>query len=132
VLATWSNFSKPHKHGNSFDFGRFDECVALRINDISHQHCLIQYHYKPSSPHQIFPVPPNSSFFNEQWRGLSNRFGGAICLPSSCSGDDAEELVDAMFDGSDFMLTRDYDQSKFCHGPKNGVKFEKIKIIFYG
>jgi hypothetical protein len=127
VLKTWSDFNKSFKFGNSFDFGRYDECMNLKVDDIMMQHCLVLYQYKPN--HKVISVPPNSSSFNDQWRELNERFGGAVCLPSSCTVEDIDDVMVAVFNGSDFMLTRDYDQSQFCHDHSSDMKINAKKVI---
>jgi hypothetical protein len=131
VLATWSNFNRSFKFGNSFDLGRFDECMTFKVNNIAAQHCLVLYQYKLPSRHPVISVPPNSSAFNNQWRGLSDRFGSSICLPSSCTGVDIEKVVEAVLDGGDFMLAKDYNPSMNCRMlVTEGKKFD-VESIFH-
>ena len=108
VLSAWSPFRLDFSFGNSYNFGNFDSCLSLNS---STQHCLMQFFYKTR---RVTAVPPPASEFNTKWKRQDERFGGAICVPSSCSAGDIQELMEVLFKDEDLAYAADYDQNHFC------------------
>jgi hypothetical protein len=126
VLGTWSDFATEHTHGNSYDFGKYDECRSLEFKT---QYCLIQYHYKPTSDHKVIAVQPNKSFYNFGWKNINKRFGGAICLPESCTVEDIEEILEQVLKESDYMQANYYDQKEYCQKSSRSRKIDPMSIF---
>jgi hypothetical protein len=130
VLDAWSNLSKHHLHGNSFDFGDFYGCLAFNHDTIQPLHCHVQYQYKPTSNVSVIAVPPSRSPLNFYWKKMDVRFGGAVCVPDSCTADDVRDLVSEVFADSDFEQTYEYDQSRFCQSnKKKEFELDTLRVI---
>jgi Nose resistant-to-fluoxetine protein, N-terminal domain len=115
-MRSWSSFKFDEKQGNSFDFGNFDECLEIREvfgeeTAISGQHCMVQFYSTSNGTVSNLPI---LSYFNKQWKDLDKRFGGAICIPSTCSVEVIPVLMSKVFNSTDFRLAMDYNQRDFC------------------
>jgi hypothetical protein len=129
VAETWSDFSKQHLYGNSFDFGEFKACLAFKHENIQPQHCLIQYHYTPSSNRSVVSVIPEITPSNVYWKKMNERFGGAICVPDSCTASDVRNLMKVVLSDSDYEQTDDYEQSRFCQSnKKKEFEFDTLRV----
>ncbi|KAG5675344.1 hypothetical protein PVAND_005254 [Polypedilum vanderplanki] len=124
MIETWSNFSKDFTHGNSYDFGDFDKCLSLTFANIQPQHCLIQYEYKPTSKHSIVSVLPKVLYLNYDWKNMDRKFGGAICIPQSCTVENVRQIMKEVFNETDFVQTEDYDQKNYCQKTRNVYRIE--------
>ncbi|KAG5675343.1 hypothetical protein PVAND_005253 [Polypedilum vanderplanki] len=125
MLKTWSNFSKDYLYGNSFDFGDFESCLTF-----DHvQQCFIQYQYKQSSNHSVISVLPKVSLLNFYLKNINERFGGAICIPDTCTGENVRNLMTKFFEKSEFEQSMDYDQSYYCQHKKTRFKYDTLRII---
>jgi hypothetical protein len=122
-------------HGNSYDFGNFDECLALHyesglkdIGTIKGQHCMIQLY---STGNDVISSVPTKSFLNAGWKDLDVRSGVGVCFPASCSPYDIREIVSELLDGTDLKVARDYNQADYC---KKAQSFEfgfvELSMIF--
>ncbi|KAG5668140.1 hypothetical protein PVAND_016092 [Polypedilum vanderplanki] len=113
MLKTWSKFRSDYEYGNSYDFGDFDDCMEISDdqNDIYAKYCSIQYYYNDNSVKQ---AKPHISMMNFNWKNLSTRFGGAICLPDKCSAKDIEIIMTKFFEGSKLIKANDYNQNEYC------------------
>ena len=116
MLDSWSPFHGDYEYGNSYDFGKFDQCLSLKNS----QHCLIQYFYKTKS---VVSIPPPITIYNTQWTKMNERFGGAICVPASCKAGDIEKIMNHAFGGSDLVYSTDYDQEFLCVKSDQKFKF---------
>lgn len=123
MLDSWSTFRDDYQNGNSYDFGKYDKCLGIKNS----QYCLVQYFYKKK---EVISVPPNTTGFNPGWQDLNKRFGGAICIPESCTPEDVKDIMEMMFDGSDLTYATDYDQSYYCQLSEKKHKFGYIHVIF--
>jgi hypothetical protein len=61
------------------------------------------------------------------WKHLDERFGGAICIPASCSSKIIPALMQQIFNGTDLVMVRDYDQEAYCQIQEN----KKLQTIDY-
>ncbi|KAG5680046.1 hypothetical protein PVAND_009577 [Polypedilum vanderplanki] len=129
MLDSWSNFTQMYHFGNSIDFGEFDKCLNFKHEKIQPQYCLIQYQYKKSLNRKIISVPPKKTPLNKNWNHLDNRFGGAICIPSSCRVQNVKDIMKEVFNGSDFVQTNDYDQTEFCEQTEINPKIDSFLIV---
>jgi Nose resistant-to-fluoxetine protein, N-terminal domain len=116
VQRSWSSFKMDSEHGNSIDFGNFDQCLSIRekLDDgeiISGQYCLVQL---SSTSNQTQRNPPERSLFNGGWKDMDKRFGGAICIPLSCSPEAIPALMSEILKETEFQLSTDYNQRDFC------------------
>jgi hypothetical protein len=129
VAETWSDFSKQHLHGNSFDFGEFKACLAFKHENIQPQHCLLQYQYKPSSNRSVVSVSSEISILNGYWKKMNERFGGAICVPDSCTAENVRDLMKVVLSDSDYEQTDDYEQSRFCQSnTMKQFEFDTLRV----
>jgi hypothetical protein len=53
------------------------------------------------------------------WKHLDERFGGAICIPATCSSKIVPALMQQIFNGTDLVIARDYDQEAYCQIREN-------------
>lgn len=67
-----------------------------------------------STSNRTIPQASDTSFYNFEWKSLNTRFGGAACVPSSCSSEIVKNLVEEIFSGTDLVLASDYNQTNFC------------------
>lgn len=113
MLDAWSNFRPRLQFGNTFDFGNFDECLRVdeKAKEIKGQYCLVQFYSKSN---RTIAQTPQRSLFNYGWKHLDTRFGGAVCLPSTCSDDIVSLIVKKFLNGSDYELSSDYNQRDYC------------------
>lgn len=68
---------------------------------------------------------PERSLFNYGWKNLNERFGGAVCVPSSCLPQIVRKLIRSLLNGSDFEAASDFDQKDFCKTKKTQKKFSR-------
>jgi hypothetical protein len=129
VHNTWSNFSKIYLYGSSFDFGDFDGCMAFSHRSIHPKHCFIQYQYTPGSNRTVISVLPKVSMGNFYLHNINERFGGAICIPDSCTAENVRELMSSVLAGSDFVQSSDYDQGDHCQHKKTRFKFDTLRVV---
>ncbi|CAG9811485.1 unnamed protein product [Chironomus riparius] len=128
MFNSWSSFSSNHTHGNSYDFGKYDDCLKLKVDDlIGTQYCLVQFYYNSSQ--NVEKVKPKQSYLNRGWKRLDERFGGAVCLPESCESDDVKKIMMKLFSGSDLELAEDYSQADYCKKSKQMRGFTRFEII---
>lgn len=128
MFDAWSSFPQNYTHGNSYDFGNFDLCAFLKIDNVMRtRYCLVQYFYNSSK--EIIPVQPSESFANIQWKNLNERFGGAICVPDSCNVNDVKKIINGFFNGSSLVYADDYDQGNFCKGASDEINWMIIFVI---
>ena len=113
MIGAWSTFPDNNPHGNSHDFGHFEQCKELTDS----QYCLIQYQHRTM---KVIPHAPKAIIFNYGWKNLHERFSGAICLLKICSDEDVKEVMAKFFNGSDLIQSDDYDQSEYCNKKKLG------------
>lgn len=116
MLNSWTVFRSNIKYGNTIDFGNFDKCMAIHNEfddggSVDGQYCLVQFY---STDIQVKGLSPKLSLYNENWKNMENRLGGAICIPSSCPSEVVKPLMDQMFDGTSYEMATDYDQAKSC------------------
>lgn len=116
VIGSWSNFSVDWIYGNTFDFGDFDRCLSIHhsLGDgsfISGQHCMVHF---VTSSNKTIRQKLSKSVYNQGWKHLDIGFGGAVCIPSSCPSTIVESLMEQIFQGTDLVLAKDYDQSGYC------------------
>lgn len=113
MLDAWSNFRPRIQYGNTFDFGNFDACLRNdgKSKSIKGKYCLVQFYSKSN---RTVTQPPNRSIFNNAWKHLDSRFGGAVCLPSTCSDDVVSVIVRRFLNVTDYELATDYNQRDFC------------------
>lgn len=52
---------------------------------------------------------------------MSKRFGGAICIPSTCSSELARTLMYHIFNETDLILAEDYNQNNYCQSSDSDV-----------
>jgi len=106
VFSAWSSFNSSHKYGNSHDFGNFLACRDINVHKLSTQYCLVQYF----SPDMKIPVPPKITPYQNIWTDLDVSFLGAICLPSSCSNESLQMMLNSIF--RDHNLT--FGDAMYC------------------
>jgi Nose resistant-to-fluoxetine protein, N-terminal domain len=116
VLSSWSSFEFDEEQGNSFDFGNFDKCLAIHKKldkgvVMSGQYCMVQFY---STSNRTASNPPSQSIYNKGWKEMDKRFGGAICIPSTCPVEVIPVLMSKVFNATDFRLVTDYKQRDFC------------------
>ena len=116
MINSWSSFRDDYVYGNSFDFGKFDQCLSLKNS----QHCLIQYYYETKS---VISIPPPVTLYNAQWTKINERIGGAICVPASCTADDIKKIMNYAFENTDMAYSTDYDQEFLCVKSEQKFKF---------
>lgn len=68
------------------------------------------------------------SMYNRGWKNIDSRFGGAICIPESCSVDMIRLLMEQIFNGTDLEMATDYDQKNYCQ-VNDSKKFENIDNV---
>jgi Nose resistant-to-fluoxetine protein, N-terminal domain/Acyltransferase family len=132
VISSWSTIHSTITYGNSYDFGNFDQCMNIRHKSNSHeqvngQYCMFQFYSKSN---QTISQGPKESDFNYEWKKLNERFGAAICLPSTCSPDVVRKLVQRLLSESNYEVALDYDQNNFCKSSKLGTEFSASFILF--
>lgn len=80
-------------------------------------YCSVQY-YSESS--EVIPVMPRASFFNQDWKNLDTRFGGAVCIPSTCNSNIlVPKMMKVILNGTDYVMSDDYIQEDFCQVKKH-------------
>lgn len=127
VIDAWSAFGRKMRNGNSYDFGNFDQCMDIHEDGpIGGQYCLVQFY---STDNRTIPRAPRLSIFNQGWRHIDRRFGGAICIPASCPPEIVRALMTGMFDGTNFKLASDYNQSDYCKSSNLRLKTWGSSII---
>jgi hypothetical protein len=133
VLASWSETPDVIEVGNTFDFGDFNQCLKVhlntdRSNKIKAQHCMYQFHSKSQPP---IPREPEHSLFNSGWKQLNTRFGGAACLPASCSPEEVQEVLSFALSQTNFELASDYNQADYCksESSETATNFSNWAII---
>ena len=128
MFNLWSSFSSNYTYGNSYDFGQYDNCLELKVDDlISTQYCLVQFYYNSSQ--NVQKVKPKQSYLNRGWKKLDERFGGAVCLPESCESDDVKKIVKKLFYGSGLMVAEDYSQAGYCKKSNQLRGFSGFEIV---
>lgn len=132
MISSWSNLNADFLYGNTFDFGNFEQCLSIHhesseIGVVSGQYCLFQFY---STSNRTIPQAADSSFYNYEWQSLNTRFGGAACLPSSCSPDILRKLVEEIFEGTDLILASDYNQRNFCKNANRHENSTGVWIAF--
>lgn len=100
---------------------------SAQLGPITGQYCLFQF---KSNSNQTVSTIPKRSIFNKAWKNLDQRFGAAICVPSSCSPEIVRKLIQVMLKGSEYDLALDYNQHEFCKKSQTEKFFSK-KIIFF-
>lgn len=130
VTDSWSKLPEKIKYGNTFDFGKFDQCLSVRqrINqvEIIGQHCLFQFYSKSNGTVSQGPI---DSLFNQGWKHLNERFGGAICLPAACKP--VKTILHFLLNGSDFNIAEDYEQADYCKTLQTSRTFSKWKVAAF-
>lgn len=121
MINSWSSFQNEITNGNSYDFGNFDHCMKMHQviqgggahgTEVNGQYCMVQFYSKSN---QTIPHTPKRSVFNYGWKSLDTRFGGAICIPSICvASETVADLMDTIFNGTDYVLATDYNQNDYC------------------
>lgn len=129
VLDSSTKFHKNFSYGNTYDFGNFQNCINIFHNSsqtevVNGQHCMIQFY---SAANESVAQGAVSSFYNFGWENLHKKFGGAICLPASCSPQMIRNFVQEIFEGTGLVLSDDYNQSDYC---KNGSRRENAAVVW--
>lgn len=62
---------------------------------------MFQYFYKHNSPKSVLP---HFTVFQNKWKNLDISFLGSICIPSICTLEDAEEILEMSFKGHDVNI----------------------------
>lgn len=75
-----------------------------------------------------FAIDSDASEMNNGWKHLSQRFSGAVCIPSSCSSSTVAMLMKHIFNGTDLRVAQDYQQSDFCQ-TRSTKKFQAIDSL---
>jgi hypothetical protein len=91
---------------------------------IKGKHCIVQYY---STNDNVIAVPPDISDYNYDWKEIDKRFGGAVCIPASCSSDIIPSLMKQIFNGTDLQLATDYQQEHYCQIREH----KNMKIVDY-
>lgn len=136
MLGSWSNFDRKNfLRGNTFDFGDFEKCVNINeetgvSGTVNGQYCLVQFR---ATSNRTFNEGPDNSFINFEWKKLDERFGGAICIPASCSYETVKLIMEDVFHNTDLMLATDYDQKDFCktskHHPRSTIVWTTLALL---
>lgn len=131
MIASWSNFRPDIKFGNSYDFGNFDQCRGIQhksenYGTVNGQYCLIQFY---SISNRTIRQAPKQSVFNYGWHHLDTRFGGAVCVPSSCPPEIVGNLMKAFFEDSDLILATDYNQKDYCKNFNTSEQFSQSFVL---
>jgi hypothetical protein len=120
VASTFSDFKSEKLYGNSYDFGDFDKCINFGLDGhegFQGKYCSVQYY---STTQDTIPVMPKASIYNQGWENLDSRFGGAVCIPSVCNPNDfVPKLMEVVFNGTNYVMSSDYNQDEFCQVKKN-------------
>ncbi|XP_070497971.1 uncharacterized protein [Chironomus tepperi] len=120
VTSTFADFKTEKLYGNSYDFGDFDKCINFGLDGnegIQGKYCSVQYY---STSQDTISVMPKSSFFNQGWQDLDSRFGGAVCIPSTCNPNTlVPQLMEHILNGTKYVMSTDYDQDEFCQVKKH-------------
>lgn len=100
--------------------GNFDKCLAFEG-----RYCIVQY-----SNDKIKKKYMEQSYFNFEMKKQDERASGAVCVPSKCSGNDARNFLNSIFNTSnlDYTTTTDYNQDEFCK-TKNSYEFFSIENL---
>ena len=63
---------------------------------------------------------PRVNYFNQGWKNLDSRFGGAVCIPSICDSNTlVPQLMEVIFNGTKYAMSSDYNQDEFCQVKKH-------------
>ncbi|XP_070492985.1 uncharacterized protein [Chironomus tepperi] len=120
LTSTFADFKTEKVYGNSYDFGDFDKCINFGLDEnegIQGKYCSVQYY---STAQDTISVMPKSSFFNQGWQHLDSRFGGAVCIPSTCNANTfVPQLMELILNGTKYVMSSDYDQDEFCQVKKH-------------
>lgn len=132
MTSSWSTFRPEMKYGNSYDFGDYDRCMRIRdesedYGSVGGQYCMIQFY---SLSMDTIPQKPTRSYFNVGWENISTRFGGAVCVPSSCPPETVRDLMTEFFNGSDYTISTDYNQSEYCKKSEPNRKTPTVYFVF--
>jgi len=118
VVDFWSDFDREFLYGNTYDFGKFDQCMQLQhdpqqadIGVIKGKYCLVQFE---ATTNRTIRRLPEKSIYNYGWKHIDQRFAGAVCIPSACPAEVARELIDQLFKGTDLRVVEDYNQGDYC------------------
>ena len=133
VIGSWSKISSKIKNGNTFNFGNFDKCMQVYLKvfntEVIGQHCLFQFYPKSR---QMRSRGQEFSQFNYGWKHLSERIGGAICLPAACKPKTVKKFLQYLLDENDFKVAEDYNQADYCKTSQTSKTFSQSKsAIFY-
>ena len=133
VISSWSKLPSKIKYGNTFDLGDFNQCMKVYLKvfntEIIGQHCLFQFY--PTS-NDIISRGQEFSQFNYGWKHLSERLGGAVCLPAACKPTTVKKFLQYLLDESDFKVAEDYNQADYCKSSQTSKKISKSrKAVFY-
>ena len=120
MASTFADFKSEKVYGNSYDFGDFDKCINFGSDGnegIQGKYCSVQYY---SASQDTISVMPRSSFFNQGWKHLDSRFGGAVCIPSTCNPKTLiPQLMEQILNGTNYVMSTDYNQDEFCQVKKH-------------
>jgi hypothetical protein len=118
-------------YGNTFDLGDFNLCLKIHHETedagmIKGQHCLFQYYSKSNTT-----IAKGAEFspINLGWKKLNRRFGGAVCLPSSCSPANVKSILNILLKETGFKVANDYDQSDYCKRLNPREKMSKYSVL---
>jgi hypothetical protein len=116
VLASWSKIPDVIEFGNTFDFGDYNGCLKVHLKTdqskkVKAQHCMYQFQSKSQPP---IPREPEHSLLNSGWKHLNTRFGGAACLPASCTPEEVRKVLSFALSQTNFELASDYNQADYC------------------
>lgn len=131
VLESWSKYPELLRYGNSIDFGQFDLCTSIQ-HDRHHneiftgKYCLVQFR---SATNSSIPQTPRRSMFNYGWGRLDQSFGGAVCIPSTCSSTTAHQLAKNMLNRTNYEVVDDYDQNNYCKTPSERFEITKSWML---
>lgn len=131
VLDSWSKYPEVLRYGNSIDFGQFDLCTSIR-HDRHHdeiftgKYCLVQFR---SATNSAISQNPRRSMFNYGWKRLDQSFGGAVCIPSTCSSTTARQLMKNMLNRTSYKVVDDYDQNMYCKTPSESFEISKSLML---
>jgi Nose resistant-to-fluoxetine protein, N-terminal domain len=123
VIHSWSQFPQTNKLESSYDFGNFDLCINIQHEQVSGQHCMFQFFPKSN-------LSTSHDLKHKEWQSLFEGFGGAICLPSTCSSETTRELIESLLSGSEYEVAHEYEHDGFCKTLKLSQNYSKVSIAF--
>jgi hypothetical protein len=127
VLDSWSKIANKTKYGNTYDFGKFQQCLQIRhqsddLGVIEGKHCLFQYYSKSND---TVPRFFDKCLMNRGWKDFNKRFGGAICVPAECSAVTVKRFLQFLLLKTDYKVADDYEQQNFCKTSKTSQATSK-------